>query len=291
MKKVVITGITGFLGSHLARKCIASGYSVIGVKRKKSDLHRLKDISSQIRYINIENGALVEQFEGIMPSAILHTACIYGRKNEKASEVLDTNVSVSLQILEAAIKAKVGCFINADTALPRDIDTYSLSKYQFKQWGKHLKDQIKFINMRIELMYGVGDNDDKFVQWFVNQLHQQIENIPLTAGDQIRDFIYVDDVAAAFISVLKNINNLPAFTNFDVTTGRPVTVRKFLQRIVKEYTRLYSEPKSILCFGAISSCQTNIVSREVSPYALEQFGWRPKVCHKDGILKVLEDLQ
>ena len=291
MKSVVISGVTGFLGSYLARHCIASGYSVCGIKRKNSSLHRLQGICSKIQYINIEKGNLTEQLESVNPCAVLHTACVYGRTNEKASKILETNVQFSLQILEAAIDARVSCFINADTALSNDIDAYSLSKSQFKQWGMHLKDQIKFINMRIELMYGVGDSDNKFVQWFVNQLHQQAVDIPLTTGDQIRDFIYVDDVAAAFITVLKNMNLLPAFSNFDVATGSPVKVKTFLQMIVKEYTTLYSEPKSFLGFGTISQRKHCAMSAAIDPFPLKQLGWEPKVSHKEGIIKVLEDLK
>ncbi|MFM2482043.1 NAD-dependent epimerase/dehydratase family protein [Celerinatantimonas sp. YJH-8] len=291
MTSIVITGVTGFLGSHLARYFITEKYDVYGIKREHSSLDKLKDISSSINFINIDKDSLPEQLAAIKPAAIFHTACSYGRKNEKPSSILETNLIFSLQILEAAIDAEVECFINADSALAHDVSDYALSKFQFKQWGICLKDNIQFINLRIEHMYGVGDDDYKFVKWFVNQLHQQSEVIPLTTGEQQRDFIYIEDVVAAFATAFNKRNELGAFVELDVATGVAIPVKQFLQEIVTQYSSMFSLPKSILQFGAIPYRKNDAMSPGIDPGQMKSLGWQPKVSHKEGIIRMLESLK
>lgn len=291
MTSVVITGITGFLGSHLARYFVAEGYDVYGVKRERSSLDKLKDISSSINFIDIDKDSLSERLLALKPDAIFHTACSYGRKNEKPSSILQTNLIFSLQILEAAIDAGVDCFINADSALAHDVSAYALSKFQFKQWGIRLKDEIQFINLRIEHMYGRGDDEYKFIKWFVTQLHQQTEVIPLTTGEQKRDFIYIDDVVTAFAIAFKKRYKLGAFSELDVATGMAIPVKKFLQEIVLQYSSMFSVPKSVLQFGAIPYRKNDVMSPDVNPNQMKSLGWQPKVSNKEGIIKMLEELK
>ena len=54
-EKVLITGITGFLGSHLAKTLVEEGYEIIGLKRNSSSLVRIRNIIGKIELLDVED--------------------------------------------------------------------------------------------------------------------------------------------------------------------------------------------------------------------------------------------
>ena len=59
---ILISGINGFLGSHLARKLLKLGYKVVGLKRSSSNLHRISDIVDKVKIYDIDIVGLEEPF-------------------------------------------------------------------------------------------------------------------------------------------------------------------------------------------------------------------------------------
>ena len=51
--------------------------------------------------------------------------------------------------------------------------------------------------------------------------------IKLTPGEQLRDFIYIDDVVKAYLTVLKELKNLPGISQFDVGAGSLISIKEF----------------------------------------------------------------
>ena len=138
MKIVLLTGATGFLGSGVARALIQDGYRVIAIKRRSSSLHRLGGLLDKLVFYDVEEIDVNKIFtENGQVNAVIHTATCYGRSGESASNILETNVTWPLQLLESAQHYGVKLFINTDTSSHSRIDTssylnaYSLSKKQF----------------------------------------------------------------------------------------------------------------------------------------------------------------
>ncbi len=74
--------------------------------------------------------------------------------------------------------------------------------------------------MKIFHMYGPGDSPNKFIPWLIAQLKNNVPKIDLTAGEQTRDFIYIDDVCTAFKTVCDKMDDIPErFASFEVGTG------------------------------------------------------------------------
>ncbi|MDE8601615.1 NAD(P)-dependent oxidoreductase [Marinomonas sp. RSW2] len=286
MKRVLISGITGFLGSHLAKALLSSGFLVYGIKRKSSSLKRLDTMTDQIVLFDLSDSNIEEVVTSVAPDFVIHTACDYGRSGASVSDLVKTNIVFSLSLLEASSLHKVKAFINTDSALPNDVNAYALSKYQFSQWGKCYSDKIKFINMRIEHMYGAGDDRNKFIHWFVEQLKKQVESIPLTSGIQLRDFIYIDDIVSAYLLIINHIDRLASYESFDVSTGKLMPVRDFLNAILKEYISLYKTNNVKLKFGELAFRENEMMAAHVSPKKLKSLGWNPVVTHIDGIKKI-----
>ncbi len=101
-KKILITGVTGFLGSHLAKALLIAGYEVVAIKRKSSSLNRVEAISKDITFFDIE-GTDLDKFFQICSNinTIIKTATCYGRNNESVSEIFTANAEFLLRLNDA----------------------------------------------------------------------------------------------------------------------------------------------------------------------------------------------
>lgn len=290
MKRILISGVTGFLGSSLARAFLDSGYRVYGIKRRTSKLNRIIDIIDDIKLIDSDDIKLDESVQLIKPEIVIHTACDYGRNNKGVISLLETNLIFSINLLEASKKSKVNCFINTDSSLDKNVNAYSLSKSQFKEWGRYYSSEMRFLNLRIEHMYGVGDDNYKFIHWFVGQLKTSEVAIKLTSGIQLRDFIYIEDVVSAYLLIVKKYADFSMFFEIDIATGELVPVRDFLNEIVGVFKAKTISSCPELEYGAIPFRENEMMAAKVSPKILHKLGWTAKISRAEGISRILEDI-
>ena len=195
--RVLLTGATGFLGSHLLKALVSKGYEVVVLKRSTSNMWRLKGFENTFKSYDIDRVPLQKAFEEQYIDTIIHTACMYGRKGESIQQILKTNLMFGIELLSTAIDFSTKYFLNTSTLLDKQINAYALSKKQFEEWLKLASNKIQVVNLKLELMFGEQDGNDKFTSWILNELQQEKNIIPLTAGTQKRDFIYIDDVVSA----------------------------------------------------------------------------------------------
>lgn len=286
---VLISGATGFLGSSLVKRFLQENYTVIGIKRKKSNLERLENVrnNKSLYLYNSDSDSLGKAFSTHSISAVIHTACCYGRGSESFFSIANTNILFGLELLELIKKYHIGVFINTDTFLPKNVSSYALSKKQFTEWLKQAARETKIVNIKPEHLYGIGDDDTKFVGMLLTKLKQHIDIIPLTKGTQLRDFIYITDVTEAYIAIYKNISLFDAFTEFEVGTGNPISVGMFVDEFIKQYKLYDPECKTQAGFGLISYRENELMNVNIEISPLRQLGWEAAVDYRDGIKKII----
>ena len=203
-KIIIVTGISGFLGLALTKSLISQDYTVIGFRRnirKKLKFNNKK----LIIYKNNKKQILkvFSEYSNIL--GIIHTATCYGRQNETILEILEANVYYPLNLLELAVKKNVKFFINTDTVLQKYLNLYSMSKNQFLDWCRFFakNSSIKILNLKLQHMYGPGDDSNKFTGFIFDQLIKNVKEIDLTPGYQERDFIFIDDVVNIWFNLFK----------------------------------------------------------------------------------------
>jgi nucleoside-diphosphate-sugar epimerase len=239
---------------------------------------------------DIDSSNLEDAFKEQHIDVVIHTACNYGRNNESLSDIAGTNIIFGLKVLEFAIKYNVSAFINTDTLLDKYINAYSLSKKQFVEWLKQQANKIKVINMKLEHMYGPNDDLNKFVPWLIQQLKNNVVQVPLTKGVQKRDFIYIDDVVSAYLKVLENIALLQQYSEFDVGTGTLISIYDFVSELANEFKKVCKNNVTELIFGALPYRQGEPMAVCVNVEPLRKIGWQPKYDYKNGIKQLLQEL-
>lgn len=288
MKHILLTGATGFLGSHLLEALLTQGNKVTILKRSTSDTWRICHLLEQVRVFDVDQVAIEEAFKAEKVDAVIHAACSYGRHGQPAHEVVETNLLFALKVLDAATFFNTNIFFNTDTLLPKYLNAYSLSKKHFAEWLKQRSETIKVVNLKLEHMYGPKDDQTKFVPWIIKQLEQGVSRIPLTEGVQKRDFIFIDDVVSAYLVALHKADQLTKYTELDVGTGELTSVRDFVSAIFKVYESLNPRTTTQLGFGDVPMRSGEMMEVEVDNSALKGLGWCVRTQKTDGLKKIFK---
>lgn len=290
---VLLTGATGFLGSHLLKGLINSKeYKIIILKRSFSDTWRIKDIiNKDVIVYDIDNYPIEKIFEQNKIDIIVHTATEYGRTDNSCSSVLETNLMFPIKLAETAINYNVKCFINTDSYFNKEnmaysfLLNYSLSKKSLLMWLKYFSNRIQVVNLILEHIYGEFDSNHKFVENMIQKIAiQKVNKVDLTYGSQKRDFIYISDVVDAYLKVIKySIENEFRYKIFDIGTGESTSIRNLTERI-----KTFSNSNTLLNFGAIPYRDDEIMCSLADIIEMKNLEWTPKISIDEGIKRIIQ---
>jgi nucleoside-diphosphate-sugar epimerase len=285
-KKILLTGATGFLGSHILRRLIYEGNNVVILIRETSNLDRIKKLKGFSIFKIKQNLSNIEElFELNSIDTIIHVATEYGRRLPY-SAVLYSNVYLPIRLIELASKKKLNLFINTDSFFSKFegysyLNEYIKTKKIFKEYLKSLTG-LQIINLQLEHIYGENDSKDKFIPFLVESMGTNVNEIALTNGSQKRDFIYVEDVVDAYMVVLSNRNSLKQYSEFEVGTGISVSVKEFVLNIHQAINS-----NSNLLFGKLPTKLDEIQDSKADNLDLLKLGWIPRNKINQAIQKII----
>jgi UDP-glucose 4-epimerase len=294
----VVTGGAGFIGSHMVDLLLERGLRVRVIDNlsggREGNLRHLAgnpDLAFERRDIRtLEPGdrlfagaRYVFHFAGIgdiVPSI------------ERPIEYLDVNVQGTVRTLEAARAAGVAKFVYAASsscyglaATPTREDhpiapqyPYALSKYQGEQAVLHWHQvyRLPVNSIRIFNAYGTRSRTTgAYGAVFGVFLRQKLAGAPFTVvgdGSQRRDFLYVTDVAAAFLAAAESecVGQI-----YNVGAGNPQSVNRLVELFGGEVVHIPKRPGEPDCTWA-----------DIGKITAE-LGWRPRVSFEEGVAMVL----
>lgn len=291
-KNILLTGATGFLGSHLLRKLLELNYNITLIVRASSNLNRIEKILDKVKLFLVQDDLsnLNSLFTQNPVEAIIHTATEYGKTDYSTSKILESNLIFPIKLIEQGMNEGLKLFINTDTFFGKYeynysnyIGSYVISKNHFNEY---LKEQnlpsLKVINMRLEHVFGENDSKSKFFCNLMQQLIEDKNEIFLTEGIQKRDFIYIDDVVSAYLKVLEFHHKLDTYTEFQVGRGESIEVKKFVH-LLWQITR----SKSNLKFGSIPRREGDIQDSKANNQNLTELGWKSNYDLESAFNKIL----
>ena len=290
--RILLTGATGFLGAALARHWAGAGRQVHVLVRPTSSLRRLQDVAGAlVMHVlegDVDAASVVAQ---VQPQAIVHTACAYGRAGESPRQIFEANLAFGMSLLQAALDGDVRTtFLNTGSVLEPDVSLYALSKRQFSDWGAQVAAReaarLRFVDLRLQHMYGPGDDPSKFTTHVLRSCVRNDTELKLTAGEQLRDFIYVEDVVAAYDAVLARADGLSAHEVIEVGSGSAPSIREFVE-IVHRLTRSTTR----LDFGAIPYRANEAMLCRADTARLLELGWRPRFDLVSGLQETIRKEQ
>lgn len=282
--RFLILGGSGYLGSKIVKDLLNMGHNVVCTKRPKSDFSKLENLDKHIILIPAVSEAVETAFIYQKFDWVLNMACNYGHSMFLYDDVINSNITFPLLVLNLAAKYRVSNYLTIGTGLPSELNMYSFTKAQFSNFGEFYakKHEINFINMKLEMFYGSDEPRDRFIPACIVKMFQN-KDIDLTVGTQKRDIVSIYDVEKAILCAIGA--RIKGYYEIFVGTGEAPTIRELLLYI-KEETGSISELK----FGTIPmragepDCIADITN-------LTKIGYICRYKWKDGIREMIKEMK
>lgn len=277
---VIITGGTGYLGSRLVRRFLDIGHHILCLTIPDDPCINLADIREKINFVCTKDPFMMENICAYRPDVVVHTATVYERGNATIDQVFEANLEFPFHVLCAAMQGKAKRWINTATSLPDGINSYSLSKAQFGEWGRLLAHRggLEFVNLKLEHFYGENGPDTHFLTQVTRKLKAN-EPLDLTVGTQHRDFVYIGDIVDCFAHMLTA--PVDGFMEVHIGTGVSPSIRE-----VVEYLKYLSGSVSELRFGAVP-LRENEPDCVCDTAEMKSLGMECKYSWREGMKKLI----
>lgn len=241
--KVLVTGATGFIGTHLVRRLVKEGHTVRALVRNSSKLTHLRELPVDVTWGDIrDRPSLIDVSKGI--EVIYHLASLRDRWG-RDDETMEVNFRGTRSLLDAASRNGVGRFIYCSSVsvfgfpsrLPIDesfpyqpVVAYGVSKMEseilVKNYGSRYG--LPWVIIRPVITYGPGDKDG-----FLTKLIKLVSNglYPLIGGGYNRVHLcYIEDTIRGLSLAMRD----KALERDYIIAGRnPVTIRDLAGSIEK----------------------------------------------------------
>ena len=284
--KILITGATGFIGSHLLERLAGEGHDIIVLKRSTSDTRRIGHLLNRIKCFDIDNGDLKTILEGERPELIVHLATNYGRKGETIREIVESNVEVPSVLVATAMDNGLKGFINTDTTAPDAYSFYASTKKAFLPLLNyfHKGKGLKVISIKLGYVYGPKDDDSKFIPRLIKGILAG-ETVDASPGMQKRDFVFVEDVVDAYLGAISLMERMDeGFVSVEIGSGESTTLREFAG-IVEEL----ASRKADVNWGALPYRKNEVFDSKADIKGAEEvLGWRPQHTLREGMMRTVE---
>jgi len=300
--RVLVTGGTGFLGSHLIRRLIADGATVTATLRPDSDTWRIDDLLSDVTLIRADLtdvAAMADAVRRCAPQFVFHLAGeIHGRgacdDQEAWRRSIRVNLDGTLNLLSALrqLASDISRIVRIggmeeyghgqapfeETQREQAVSPYSASQIAATQLSHALAPHwnLPLVTVRPSIIYGPAQDSGFFIPGLIRACIEQRE-FAMTSGAQGCDFIYVDDVVDSLCGVATTESSIGEIIN--VGSGSEITVREVAELILRQ-----SNAKINLKIGAIPGRTTEPPHRFMSiAKAGRLVGWKPSTGIESGL--------
>ncbi len=312
-KSVLITGGAGFIGSHVVDDLVAAGHAVTVFDNFSSGSR--ENLASVIGDVEIVNGDILDR-DAIAAAArgkdvISHQAAQLEitKCMEDPIGDLRTNLIGTLNVLEAARLAGVERMINASSACiygqavaapsvedthPHDPNwSYGASKLAAEKYAQVFSNDFGFpvFSLRYGIVYGPREWYGRVLTIFLKRALDRRAPVVFGEGEQIRDFVFVDDVVGVHRACLES--DLSGAHSFNAGTGVATSIAELAQ-LVCEVTGIDETPvrenvlpgeRSAMVEGRMR-LPSELAVMHLSPTKTERMlGVRPSTALRDGIAR------
>lgn len=295
MKTILITGATGFLGSHITEELINQGYKVVALKRSLSDLWRCTKFMHTIHWIDCDN--LVDIEDKIIkcnPEILIHAAWNGVKASDRDNWIeQDKNISFLVSLLEIVKKTKISKIIaigsqaeygNFEGSIKEDHpcdpnNAYGVTKVSASILLKSFAEQnkIDWYWIRIFSIFGPREEKNWLIPATINNLLNKKE-MTLTPCEQQYDYLFTKDFVAGILSVVKNTNNISGIYN--MSSGKSIKIINILSFLENKI----SPQQKILQIGVLPYRPNQIMHMQGnSDRFFQSFNFRPKYSINEGL--------
>ncbi|WP_287877644.1 NAD-dependent epimerase/dehydratase family protein [Aquitalea sp.] len=254
MRKIILTGATGYIGRKLLSRLLERGYSVSVVVREKSP--RLSSLPADIEKIFYDGtfNSLLDGMKDKESGLVIHVASLFltQHKPEDIGNLIDSNIKFPCHLLEAMHACGLTEIINTGTSWQHyengdynPVNLYAASKQAFVDMLKFYQEAHQFKALTLELFDTFGPDDErKKLFHLLQEVAETGKTLKMSPGQQLLDIVYIDDVLNAYEIAINQSGKLTGI--FTVASGQMHN----LQEIVAIYSKI-SQKKLNIEFSAL----------------------------------------
>lgn len=303
MKKAIVTGANGFVGSHVCKELCKEGVKVYAViKDTNENIDNIKDLED-ISIIYCELDSITELPEKIADRDIdvfYHFAWVGVSSNLRSDEnVQAKNALWTAQALRTADKMKCKKFVNAGSIMEKETymavctqESEPAEGYIYGAGKLFARAICKPIASALDIdlcwavitnTYGVGEFSSRFVNSTIRRIIAG-EPLQFTAATQNYDFIYIDDVARAFVAIGEYGK---ANKEYIIGSGNARPLKKFIIELLRTLA-----PDAVPLFGDVPFTGVNIPLEEFDTTDIEtDCHFKPSTSFAEGITLTMDWLK
>ena len=244
MKKVIITGATGFVGSRLATYLLKEDFEVALIVRPTSSYQEIEFIVDDCKlYVyDYDINSLINALGNYEPDVVIHCASLFlsNHSFNDVDNLIDSNVKFPSLLLETMDRLNIKSFINTGTAWQHynseeynPVNLYAATKQAFEDVITYYVEAkgFKAITLKLFDTYGPSDPRGKLISLLDNYANNQ-KQLDLSPGEQVINLVHIDDVVNAYIKAIENLNVMNyGHEKYGVASRRVYTLRE----LIKEY--------------------------------------------------------
>jgi nucleoside-diphosphate-sugar epimerase len=288
VQRILVTGMTGFVGSNLLQKLM--GYNIKITTRNYTNI-----INKEAQIIIDDNlGRLRSDIESFAPEAVIHLASFVSSTDEVAiiKNTVESNILFTSIVLESLKNIQVKLFVNTGTFAEyykndgelNPAYFYAASKSAARYIIKYFKNVIGFkvINVIPYTVYGGKSRGKKVIDYIIDSLDSEVP-IEMTSGEQILDFVHIDDLTDFYIYCIKNYELLSDEVDYHVGTGIGTTIRELAALIEKK-----TDKRANIAWGTKKYRKLDIMKAIAPPESIKSLSWFPKIDLDQGLSRLLK---
>lgn len=279
--KILLTGASGFLGSHIAELLCKSGHELLLVKRHSSDLWRCQTFVDKVKWVNIDSDSFEDDAISFSPEVVINSAWngVSSKDRDNWGEQIE-NLFCLQRLLNIAKQSGAKKFIGVgsqaeygvyngyvdENSPVNPVSAYSAAKHSSQIIIKAFceENRITWYWFRLFSCFGERECENWLIPVTIkNMMFNQ--SMDLTSGEQQYSYLYIKDVAYFFLTALES-NSKSGIYN--IASDSPISIKKIILLI-----RDYLNPNFTLNFGAIPYRKNqSMLNGAVNKKAKDSFG-------------------
>ncbi|WP_047383269.1 NAD(P)-dependent oxidoreductase [Cetobacterium sp. ZWU0022] len=243
MKKALVTGGTGFIGSNLCRRLLNEGWKVFLITKKEFGYDNVLDIKNKMDIYEYEDNfnELMEYIKSIEVDVVFHLAStiITEHTPNDIHKILQGNIVFGTEVLEAIKYSKTKLLVNTGTYWQHynneeynPVDLYAATKEAFQNLIRYYTEaeELRCITLKLFDTYGEKDKRPKLIN-LLNKFADEGTELNMSPGEQILDLVHVDDIVEAYLVAYKNLIENPdlKYKNYAVASGDRYSLKEVIE--------------------------------------------------------------
>lgn len=288
---IIITGSTGFVGRHLIPKFIQKNHQILELTIEPEISEHLYGSKTRKHLITDDQKALSDTIEQFKPDIVIHLASFLTSADDYLvmQKLINTNILFFCRLLDALKNSGIQLFVNTGTFAeyfkgdnifdPSYL--YAATKTASRTFLDYYSKVYRFKQATVVpyTIYGGVDTQIKIIDLIYDSIYSNIP-LDLSPGEQVLDFIHIEDVADFYVTLVDNYSKLPDKSNFQLGTGTGTNLKQ-LAHYIEEATRKQTK----INWGGKSYRPSDVMYAVADTGTTRRyFSWQAKIPIRKGIL-------